>query len=45
MVQRFVAIAKPEMEVEVTQFCTQHALEKDSLRLRYPFLLEPEAIR
>lgn len=39
MVQRFVAIAQPEMETEVAQFCNQNSLETDSLILRYPLSL------
>ena len=44
MVQRFVAIVKPKMEAEVTQFFTLHSLETDSLVLRYPLSSELEAI-
>ncbi|WP_272062558.1 glutaredoxin domain-containing protein [Oscillatoria sp. CS-180] len=36
MVQRFVAIARPEIEAEVAQFLKQNNLETDTLKLRYP---------
>ena len=36
LVQRFVAIARPEMEGEVVAFLRQHELEADTLLLRYP---------
>ncbi len=35
MVQRFVAIAQPEMETEVREFYTQHSIKTDSIELRY----------
>ncbi|MEL6581366.1 MAG: glutaredoxin domain-containing protein [Cyanobacteria bacterium J06621_12] len=44
MVQRFVAISQPEIETEVAQFYTQHFIETDVLRLRYPLPLELEVI-
>ena len=44
MVQRFVAIARPEMETEVNEFFTQHSIEIDSMKLRYPLLLELKAV-
>ncbi len=43
MVQRFVAIAQPEMETEVNEFYTQHSIEINSIKLRYPSL-ELEAV-
>ncbi|MEL6581935.1 MAG: glutaredoxin domain-containing protein [Cyanobacteria bacterium J06621_12] len=36
MVQRFVAVSQPEIETEVSQFYTQHSIETDALKLRYP---------
>lgn len=36
MVKRFVAISQPEMETKVSQFCTQHSIETNSIKLRYP---------
>lgn len=44
MVQRFVAIAQPEMETEVNEFYTQHSIKTDSIELRYPLSLELEAV-
>jgi glutaredoxin len=44
MVQRFVAIAQPEMEKEVNKFCTKHSIETDSIKVRYPLSLELEAV-
>ncbi len=44
MVQRFVAIDRPEMEAEVSQFYNQHPIETDALKLRYPLPLQPQAI-
>lgn len=44
MVQRFVAIDQPETEAEVSQFYTQHSIEIDALKLRYPMSLELQAI-
>lgn len=44
MVQRFVAIDQPETEAEVKQFYTQHSIETDALKLRYPMSLELQAI-
>jgi hypothetical protein len=40
MVQRFVAIDQPEIETEVSQFYTQHSIETDPRKLRYPLSLE-----
>ena len=45
MVQRFVAIAQPEIETEVNEFYTQHSIETDALKLRYPLALKLEAVR
>ncbi|MEM7591260.1 MAG: glutaredoxin, partial [Cyanobacteria bacterium P01_A01_bin.83] len=45
MVQRFVAISQPEIEQEVSQFCSQHSIETDSIKLRYSLPLELQAIR
>jgi hypothetical protein len=36
LVQRFVAIAKPELDAEVAAFMEQYELETDTLLLRYP---------
>ncbi len=44
MVQRFVAISQPKMEAEVNNFSTQHSIETDSIKLRYPLSLELKAI-
>lgn len=38
MVQRFVAVAQPDLETEVTQFLQEHELASDTLILRYPLL-------
>ena len=39
MVQRFVAVAKPEIEPIVNQFLSKHDLESDTLALRYPLFI------
>lgn len=39
MLQRFVAIAKPEVEPRVTKFLQVHGLEDNTLTLRYPLPL------
>lgn len=39
MVQRFVAVAKPEIEPIVNQFLSKHDLESDALALRYPLFI------
>ena len=44
MVQRFVAIAQPSMETKVSKFYTQHSIETDVLKLRYPLPLKLEAV-
>ncbi|MBE9064609.1 hypothetical protein [cf. Phormidesmis sp. LEGE 11477] len=36
LVQRFVAIAQPELEDSVSAFLQQHNLETNTLNLRYP---------
>jgi len=38
MVQRFVAVAQPDPETEVTQFLQEHELASDTLILRYRLL-------
>ncbi len=45
MVQRFVAVAQPEMESEVAQFLREHELASDTLILRYPLLNSKVAIQ
>ena len=45
MVQRFVAIDRPEMETEVSQFYTQHLIETNALKLRYPLSLQVQIAR
>lgn len=45
MVQRFVAIAQPEMESKVSQFLQEHELASDTLILRYPLLNPKVAMR
>ena len=39
MVQRFVAVVKPEIEPIVNQFLSKHDLESDTLALRYPLFV------
>lgn len=44
MVQRFVAIDRPEIETEVSQFGDRYSIETDTLKLRYPVLLNLQAV-
>ena len=45
MVQRFVAIARSEIEAEVNEFCTKHSIATDTLELRYPLASKLQAVR
>ncbi|MEM8779442.1 MAG: glutaredoxin, partial [Cyanobacteria bacterium P01_G01_bin.49] len=45
MVQRFVAVARPNLEAEVTQFLQAHQLTSDTLMLRYPLLTSRVAMQ
>jgi len=45
MVQRFVAVAQPDLEAEVAQFLEEHELASDTLILRYPLLNQKVAMR
>ena len=43
MVQRFVAIAQPNLEEETVEFLQKHKLVDDTLILRYPLPISMDA--